>query len=321
MPKYSVFGFTVESSIAFPDLEHAITGDKVDWRIRVESAEAADGQGTMLGSDHVYGDVHVRTYVSETTLRIAFDDTGVFDVRPSDREIVWYPGPLPTEAAVRADVLGRVMALAAHADGHLTLHASAVSVAGRAVAVVGPKHAGKSTLALALVRKGARLLTDDTLVVRLEGGAAWAAPGVQRVRVWEDSARALGLFVSSRGETKPMATLAPNERETAPLPLAACYLLAPSVEPSGEGQHDVAIQRERLSPVHAALACVRFSKLGALGGGAIGAAVLDRAGRLTKRVPVFVAAVRPDLTRLDSIAECVMAWHGSTCVAKPGAVR
>jgi hypothetical protein len=235
----------------------------------------------------------------------------VFDVRPRDREIVWYPGPLPTEAAVRADVLGRVMALAAHADGHLTLHASAVSVAGRAVAVVGPKHAGKSTLALALVRKGARLLTDDTLVVRLEGGAAWAAPGVQRVRVWEDSARALGLFVSSRGETKPMATLAPNERETAPLPLAACYLLAPSVEPS----------RERLSPVHAALACVRFSKLGALGGGAIGAAVLDRAGRLTKRVPVFVAAVRPDLTRLDSIAERVMAWHGSTCVANPGAVR
>ncbi len=56
------------------------------------------------------------------------------------------------------------------------------------------------------------------------------------------------------------------------------------------GTHGAAIQRERLSPVHAALACVRFSKLGALGGGAVGAAVLDRAGSLTKAVPVYVAA-------------------------------
>jgi hypothetical protein len=212
------------------------------------------------------------------------------------------------------------MALAAHADGHLTLHASAVSVAGRAIALVGPKHAGKSTLALALVRKGARLLTDDTLVVRLAGGVAWAAPGVQRIRVWDDTARALGVFISGDGDGKPTTTLAPNEREMAPLPLAACYVLAPAVDPSG-AQHGAAVQRERLAPVHAVLACVRFSKLGALGGGVVGAAVLDRAGSLTTAVPVFVAAVRPDLTRLDEVAERVMGWHGPARVADPRAVR
>jgi hypothetical protein len=319
MPRYGVFGFTIESTIGFPELEQASTGDHVDWRIRAVYEKCPGFAAASLGIDSVYGDVQVRTYASETTLRIAFDDTGVFDVHPARREIVWYPGPLPTDAAVQADVLGRVMALAAHADGHLTLHASAVSIAGRAVAVVGPKHAGKSTLALALVRKGARLITDDTLVVRLRAGAAWAAPGVQRIRVWNDTARALGLFFSGTREGKPAATLAPNERETAPLPLAACYLLAPSGEPNDE-PHGAAIHRERLSPVHAALACLRISKLGTLGGGVVGAAVLDRAAALTKAVPVFAAAVRRDLMRLDEVAERVMAWHGSVGVAGPGAV-
>jgi len=320
MPRYGVFGFIIDSTIEFPELEQASTGDQVDWRILAVQEKCPDFASASLGIDSVYGDVHVRTYASETTLRIAFDDTGVFDVYRARREIVWYPGPFPIEAAVRADILGRVMALAAHADGHLTLHASAVSIAGRAVAVVGPKHAGKSTLALALVRKGARLITDDTLVVRLQAGAAWAAPGVQRIRVWDDAARALGLFVSGSGEGKPAGTLAPNERETAPLPLAACYILAPSGEPNGDEPDGAAIHRDRLSPVHAALACVRFSKLGTLGGGVVGAAVLDRAAALTKAVPVFSAAVRRDLTRLDEVADRVMAWHGSVGVAGPGAV-
>jgi len=321
MPRYGVFGFTIESTIAFPELEPANAGDSVDWRIRMAREEPPGAVGTSLGTDCVYGDVHVRTYASETTLRIAFDDTGVFDVQPRHREIVWYPGPLPTEAAARADVLGRVMALAAHADGHLTLHASAVSVGGRAVALVGPKHAGKSTLAMALVRNGARLLTDDTLVVRLQSGAGWVAPGVQRIRLWEDTARALGTFVPGAGEAKTMALLEPNELQPTPVPLAACYVLAPSAEPNGDEGNGPAVHRERLSPVHAALACVRFSKLGPLGGGAIGTGILDRVGSLTKAVPLFIATVRPDLARLDEVAERVMAWHAPARVAGLGAVR
>jgi len=35
---------------------------------------------------------------------------------------------------------------------------------------------------------------------------------------------------------------------------------------------------------------------------------------------VFSAAVRRDLTRLDEVADRVMAWHGSVGVAGPGAV-
>jgi hypothetical protein len=51
----------------------------------------------------------------------------------------------------------------------------------------------------------------------------------------------------------------------------------------------------------------------------IGSAVLDRAGNMTNAVAVFVAAVRPDLTRLDEVAERVMAWHAPARVAGAGA--
>ncbi|RMF74450.1 MAG: hypothetical protein D6738_06280 [Acidobacteria bacterium] len=44
---------------------------------------------------------------------------------------------------------------------HLVLHAAALERDGRALLVAGPSHSGKTTLALALVRAGFRLLSDD----------------------------------------------------------------------------------------------------------------------------------------------------------------
>ena len=311
--RYAAFGFTIESAIELPEIAPATGSETPDWRIRIGRGED-DGAAaaTPLGSECVDGEVHVRAYASDEALSVAFDDTGAFEVHANRREIVWYPGPRPTEAAVRADLLGRVMALAAHADGHLTLHASAVSIAGCAVAIVGPKHAGKSTLALALVRHGARLLADDTLVVRLRGVTAWASPGIYRIRLWEDAARALGAPVSGPGGAKPVVSLPPNEVETAAVPLAACYFLG-----SSPGPNSVEVRRAQLPAVHAAMACVRFSKLGALAGGSVGVAVLDRAGTLTKGVPLFLATIPRDLTRLHEVAEQFMAWHDPARVTDP----
>jgi hypothetical protein len=314
--RYAAFGFTIESAIELPELDAVTGSDTPDWRIRTgRRADDRAAAGTRLGSESVDGDVQVCAYASGETLRVVFDDTGGFDVHPDRREIVWYPGPRPTQAAVRADLLGRVMALAAHADGHLPLHASAVSIAGRAVAIVGAKHSGKSTLALALVRHGARLLTDDTLVVRLRGVTAWASPGIHRIRLWEDAARALGTHVSGPGGAKPVVSLAPNEVETREVPLAACYFLG------GSEPNSTKVRRAQLSAVHAAIGCVRFSKLGALGGGSAGVTVLDRAGTLTKGVPLFLATVPRDLARLDAVAEQFMTWHEPARVADPAAVR
>ncbi len=65
------------------------------------------------------------------------------------------------------------------------LHASAVSIAERAVALVGPTGAGKSTLCAELVRGGAGFLADDGLPLYEESDGGWVcAPGPPLFRLW-----------------------------------------------------------------------------------------------------------------------------------------
>ena len=62
-------------------------------------------------------------------------------------------------------MLAQVLPLAAVLRGTHVLHASAVALAGRAVAFMGRSGVGKTTLAGRIVAHGARLMTDDVLAV------------------------------------------------------------------------------------------------------------------------------------------------------------
>jgi len=54
--------------------------------------------------------------------------------------------------------------------------ASCVAVASRAVVIEGPPGSGKSSLALALIDRGAQLVGDDGTTLDVRGGQLWAAP-------------------------------------------------------------------------------------------------------------------------------------------------
>lgn len=55
--------------------------------------------------------------------------------------------------------------------------ASCVAVEGRAIMIEGPPGAGKTSLALALIDRGARLVGDDGVTLELRGeGVLWASP-------------------------------------------------------------------------------------------------------------------------------------------------
>ena len=60
-----------------------------------------------------------------------------------------------------------------HAPGNRlsaeTIHASAVAIDGRAVLVGGPSGSGKSDLALRLLDRGFKLVSDDRTIVRRDG--------------------------------------------------------------------------------------------------------------------------------------------------------
>src|SRR3989441_9254395 len=123
--------------------------------------------------------------------RVALPGVGRFLVREG-REIVVEPSPKVTEAALRAFLLGPVLAVALHQRGRLVHHASAVALDGGAVAFLGGSGRGKSTLAGTLYRRGHRLIADDVLVVSdaADGPCAW--PGIPQLKLWPDTAAALG---------------------------------------------------------------------------------------------------------------------------------
>ncbi|RHW16414.1 aldolase [Sphingomonas gilva] len=55
-----------------------------------------------------------------------------------------------------------------------TLHASCVAIGDRAVLIEGRSGAGKSDLALRLIDRGARLVSDDYVILTRRDGALWA---------------------------------------------------------------------------------------------------------------------------------------------------
>ncbi|MEO6151733.1 MAG: HPr kinase/phosphatase C-terminal domain-containing protein [Croceibacterium sp.] len=59
----------------------------------------------------------------------------------------------------------------------MILHqASCVAIGGRGLVIEGPPGSGKSSLALALIDRGAELVGDDGVVLEVRGGELWALP-------------------------------------------------------------------------------------------------------------------------------------------------
>jgi hypothetical protein len=88
-------------------------------------------------------------------------------------------------------VLAQVLPLAAALRGREILHASAVEMAGQAVAFLGSSGVGKTTLAARIVARGARLVTDDVLAVDVANGAVRAHRGGAVARVDPRELRAM----------------------------------------------------------------------------------------------------------------------------------
>jgi hypothetical protein len=131
-------------------------------------------------------------------------------------------------------LLGPVLGFVLRLRGGVCLHASAVELRGRAVALVGPAGAGKSTLAAAFACRGVPVLSDDVVPLDDRGPTLCVQPGNPRLRLWPESAEALfgaadalprlmpdwdKLYLDLRGNGFAF-------QET-PLPLGAVYLLGP----------------------------------------------------------------------------------------------
>lgn len=145
-----------------------------------------------------------------------------------------------TVEEVTSYVLGPVLGFLLRLRGTTCLHASAVEIAGRAVAFVGVEGAGKSTLAGAMAERGCPVLSDDVVPLEESAGGFLAHPGWACVRLWPPSVIAM----SKMGAGAHWRAAAASERrynldllrqgyrfQDRALPLGVVYLLRSDARP------------------------------------------------------------------------------------------
>jgi hypothetical protein len=282
-----------------------LSGSEPDWVFRRATGPLPDAQ--PLGEDAVDSNISVRCSRLPSGFRLAFDDTGVFDIMAAGHDIAWTPGPSSAMELVRADLLGGVFSVALHLQGLLCLHGSAVSFGETAAGFLANKGGGKSTLATALCSTGATLITDDMLPIDPRSPVvAW--PSMPAVRLLHDSASRLRL---ARGQTHPATNkyhlneFPPDQVERRRIPVGAIYELTPV--PSLPGNEPV--RRTRVTGTSAVGLLLRHHRAGTAIGSAESLNLLVRASDIVRSVPVYRLEVVRDFGRLGDVVDTLRDWH------------
>jgi hypothetical protein len=183
-----------------------------------------------------------------TAYLLALAGTGRIIVRDG-REVTVEPEAAADATVTSAILAGPIQSVLWHQRGLLPLHASAIDVEGRTVALCGHAATGKSTLAAVLAAQGHAVMADDICPVDARGGAEVSVlPGCGRLRLWRDALDRIG--TGTNGLTPAL-----SGKETyfldcgdriagAPRKLAAVVLLS--------RQQDGAVTLERLRGARAA---------------------------------------------------------------------
>ena len=311
MPYYATFDGCLHSDqLLFPELAFSDSRTP-SWHLEVvrEPSELVEDGETLGAGLEPYCEITLCRIPNG--LRLRHSCTGYFDITSNGRNIAWHPTPTASLEMGRIDVLGRVLSVALHLNGVIALHGSAVGFDGSAIAFLAPKLHGKSTLAAALVRAGARLLSDDTVAVRLSPSAT-VHYGVPSMRLCSDSAQR---FIAPETpqrvgvDGKHVVDHKRDEVVTAVhTPLSAIYLLQPVVR----GIKADSARRTRLPVTQAAIALLGHAKIASLLGKTEATVVFERAATLARAVPVYRLEVVRDFDEIEVVLNTIMSWHDST---------
>lgn len=263
---YSAFGLTLGSNIPIPVLEPQPQHAVVDTRIWFPPAVPTTRELNHLPAEVCYvSDTACETTPGLRVWRIAggryykwlYGDGTEFLVEGSGREIwaTWPASSTPEDTVTY--LLGPILGFVLRLRNITSLHGSAVVIAERAVVMVGPPGAGKSTLAAAFGWLGYPVLSDDVAALDERDGQWYVRPAYPQVRLWPESVKLLF------GSADALRPLTPNWNkrglsllehgycfEKRPHPIAAVYVLgerADRAEPHIERMHGRELLRTLLA--------------------------------------------------------------------------
>lgn len=272
--RHQVFGLTLESELACPELVTAAPDAAADIQIRIAPL-TPQLASPSLNTDQVQVAPGIYQFLIRGVAR--------YRVERGERILI---DPLPgaDEGDIRLWLLGTALGALLHQRGLLPLHVSALALDGAAYAFCGESGAGKSTLAAALHRRGLPLLTDDVGLAVPAGDRVLFYPGFPRIKLWKDALDHFGLdhrpLIRDLTRADKYHLRLAADLHDQPLPLRHLYRL--------ERAADDAIRIEPLSG-HRAIGLIRdqtyrpevMRRLGQAG------EHLRQCGRIARRVRVF----------------------------------
>lgn len=221
------------------------------------------------------------------------------------REIIFEGLPGVDESIVRLPLVATVLSAAVQQRGILALHASAVEIDGKAIAFLGRRGAGKSTMAAALYARGNPLLTDDSVALDTSCATTpMVLPSFPQFKLFPEAAAAsLGDDPDTLPRLEPnfekRARRATDGFKSQPVPLKCMYVLGLAQEVEIEP-----VQRQEAISIIIGQSYVARIFKHSLKGAAASAHFIQCA-TLANQVPLYWLRRPRSLASLDDFAQAI----------------
>lgn len=225
------------------------------------------------------------------------------------KTITIQPHPQLGEQALRIPLFGVVMATLLSQRGLLVMHASAVEIQGQAVAFVGHKGQGKSTMSAVLTGLGYPLIADDVVAIHFNSwGKPMLSPGIPMFKLWPDAVEAaFQEDPESLSKVHPImdkrSRLAKDNFSRQPVPLQTLYVLE-TTDTGKTAKIQVLSPQSALSQIFVHSYMARFGNR--LLQGASGANHFQACSHLLKHAEICSLQRPRDLTLLPTISQKIV---------------
>jgi len=213
---YRVCGLKISSDTPLPELP-LVEKDQpgsVDLCLRMldSSGQAPPTAGQWVTSEALdNGQPWLSCARTDGGYLVRVNELADFLIDAAGRQVSCFAGARTSVQTLRHLFIDQVLPLVLNLRGQDALHATSILTGAGLCAFVGPSGVGKSTLAAAFQLEGYAVLSDDCLAVHEESAGFVATPAYPGVRLWQDTATALGRHDSLAA---PVADYTPKRRVT-----------------------------------------------------------------------------------------------------------
>lgn len=224
---YCAFGWSIESSLAFPELMPIDRLENPDLRIRFASVPMSLENAVKPGINTFTKPGEFLLLINEHLRLQAIRGKDIRIDRNSEVE----------DDEIRVYLLASVFGAIAHQRGLLPIHASAIEYEGKAYLFTGLTGSGKSSIAAGFHEKGYNVYAEDlSSIVIGEEHSPQLNFGSIRIKLWADTMKQLGLDTSKyariRSGLEKFSYPIQKPLNTSTIPVERIYIITPSQQAS-----------------------------------------------------------------------------------------